>query len=142
MVAFGGLADLDDATLDDLLETNAAGPLRVTRAALPHLADRGGFAAFITGVVAAQPVAGMAAYSASKAALSAAAAALSREVRRFGVAIVEVMPPHTETGLAGRPIAGTAPAMPAGLDPDRVAERIVAAIVAGERRVGADAFGG
>jgi short-subunit dehydrogenase len=129
-------------TLDDLFETNAAGPLRVTRTALPYLAEGGGFAAFITGVVAARPVAGMAAYSASKAALSAAAAALSREVRRSGVSIVEVMPPHTETGLADRPISGAAPRMPTGLDPDGVAERIVAAIEAGERRVEAEAFGG
>ena len=142
VVAFGALSDLDDVTLADLLETNAAGPLRVTRAALPHLTESGGFSVFITGVVAAQPVAGMAAYSASKAALSAAAAALGREVRRSGVSVVEVMPPHTETGLAGRPIAGTAPRMPGGLDPDRVADRIVAAIEAGERRVEAPAFGG
>lgn len=142
VVAFGAVADLDDTVLDDLFQTNVLGPLRVTRAAIPYLAEHDGFVAALTGVVAARPAGGMAAYSASKAAWSAAITALSREVRRSGISVIELMPPHTETGLASRPLAGTAPKMPAGLDPDLVAERVVAAIEAGERRVEADAFGG
>ncbi|NIR35151.1 MAG: SDR family NAD(P)-dependent oxidoreductase, partial [Actinobacteria bacterium] len=127
VVAFGGLADLEDATLDDLFATDVVGPLRVAREALGHLGE-GSFIAQISGVVAEHPVAGMAAYSAAKAALASAMAALAREVRRQGVTVIDVQPPHTETGLASRPIAGTAPRFPEGLDPDRVADRIVAAI--------------
>ncbi|MDX1691855.1 MAG: SDR family oxidoreductase [Acidimicrobiia bacterium] len=139
VVAFGDVVDLDDATLDELFETDVKGPLRVVREALPHLGD-GSFVAQITGVVADQPVAGMAAYSAVKAALASATAALAREVRRDGVTVIDVRPPHTETGLAGRAIAGTAPRFPEGADPDHVADRIVAAIEEGERVVEADAF--
>jgi cyclic-di-GMP-binding biofilm dispersal mediator protein len=141
VVAFGAVEDLDDAVLDDLFQTNVLGPLRVIRAALPHLAERAGFVLAITGVVAAQPVAGMAAYSASKAALSASMAALGREVRRAGITVTEVMPPHTETGLAGRAIAGRAPRMPEGLAPELVADRMMSAVLEGERRVEAAAFG-
>ncbi len=36
--------------------------------------------------------------------------------------------PHTETGLATRPLAGVAPKLPTGLDPESVAARIIAAI--------------
>jgi cyclic-di-GMP-binding biofilm dispersal mediator protein len=139
VVAFGALADLDDAALDEVFATDVIGPLRVVRDALPHLGE-GSFVAHISGVVAEQPVAGMAAYSAAKTALAAATAALAREVRRTGVTVIDVQPPHTETGLATRPIAGTAPRFPVGLDPDRVADRIVAAIEAGERLVPASAF--
>jgi cyclic-di-GMP-binding biofilm dispersal mediator protein len=52
-----------------------------------------------------------------------------------------VRPPHTETGLATRPLAGTAPRLPEGLDPEVVAARVVAAIEAGEREVPAANFG-
>ena len=55
--------------------------------------------------------------------------------------MVDVRPPHTETGLADRAISGTAPPLPTGLDPDAVAERIVAAVEAGAREVPAAGFG-
>jgi len=104
-----------------------------------HLAD-GGFFVNISGVVATQPVGGMAAYSASKAAAWAAVSAASREFRRRRIDVIDARPPHTETGLATRAIAGVAPKMPAGLAPDSVAARIVAAIAAGERDLASEAF--
>ena len=81
------------------------------------------------------------AYCASKAGLAAAAAAVAAEVRRDGVRVIDLRPPHTETGLSGRPLAGEAPRMPRGLDPDDVAARIVQAIVDGESVVGPAEFG-
>ena len=59
VVAFGPLADMDDAALDELVAVDLLGPLRVMRVALPHL--EGGFIVNISGVVAESPVAGMAA---------------------------------------------------------------------------------
>lgn len=137
-VAFGSLADTDDATLDRLVGSNLLGPLRVLRAGLPHL--DGGFVANLSAVVAEQPPAGMVAYVATKAGLTAADTALRRELRRRKIDVIDVRPPHTETGLADRPIAGTAPNLPTGLAPDRVAEVIVAAIEEGVRDVPAAAF--
>ena len=139
VVAFGAFGVLDDAALDELVATDLAGPLRVIRTALPHL--DGGFVVNITGVVAEQPVAGMAAYSAVKAGLSAATRALGRELRRQGITVIDARPPHTETGLATRPIAGEAPSMPEGLDPAHVAEVIVDGIASGTRELPAEAFG-
>lgn len=138
IVAFGPLAETDDATLDTLVAVDFLGPLRVIRAALPHL-ERG-FIVSISGVVAETPVAGMAAYSAVKAALSAATVALGREVRRRGIHVLDARPPHTETGLAGHPIAGVAPAMPPGLDPSLVAGIIVSGLAEGRRELPAEAF--
>ncbi len=123
-VAFGPLAEVDDAALDRLVASNLLGPLRIVRAALPHL--EGGFVVNISAVVAEQPPAGMVAYASTKAGLTAAATALRREVRRQRTDVIDVRPPHTETGLADRPIAGAAPDLPPGLAPDVVAEVIVA----------------
>jgi cyclic-di-GMP-binding biofilm dispersal mediator protein len=139
VVAFGNVAELDDATLSRLFAVNAIAPLVMLREASPHLAD-GGFFVNLSGVVATQPVAGMAAYSASKAAAWAAMSAAARELRRRRIDVIDARPPHTETGLATRPIAGVAPKMPQGLTPDNVAARIVAAVVGGERDLPAESF--
>jgi len=129
VVAFGPLADTDDAVVEELFLTNVVGPLFLARRVLPALQESGGFLVNLSAVVAEHPMAGMAAYSASKAALTAADRALARELRRSGVDVIDVRPPHTETGLADRPIAGRAPAMPTGADPARVATIIGEAIV-------------
>ncbi|NCD20454.1 MAG: SDR family NAD(P)-dependent oxidoreductase, partial [Actinobacteria bacterium] len=100
-----------------------------------------GFLVNISGMVAATPMPGMAAYSASKAAAAAGLAALRKELRRAGVLVCDVQPPHTETGLATRPLAGTAPRLPQGLEPEVVAERIVAAIEADQPLVSSTDFG-
>ena len=54
--------------------------------------------------------------------------------------MIDVRPPHTETGLATRPLAGSAPKMPQGLDPAAVAERVVAAIEQGDAAVASTDF--
>ena len=66
--------------------------------------------------------------------------ALSRESRRLGVRVIDARPPHTETGLATRAIAGTAPNFPQGLSPISVAQRIVSAIATGETDLPSSAF--
>jgi cyclic-di-GMP-binding biofilm dispersal mediator protein len=139
LVAFGPFAELSDEALDELVAADFTGPLRVMRAALSHL-DSGGFVVNLSGVVAERPVPGIVAYSAVKAGLSAAGIGLAAELRRRGIHVLDARPPHTETGLADRPIAGSAPRFPAGLDPAAVAERIVVGIEAGEREIPAEAF--
>ncbi|MGA1261365.1 MAG: SDR family NAD(P)-dependent oxidoreductase [Ilumatobacteraceae bacterium] len=139
VVAFGSVADLDDVTLAQLFAVNAIAPIVMLRESSPHITD-GGFFVNLSGVVATQPVAGMAAYSASKAAAWAAMTAAARELRRRRIDVIDARPPHTETGLATRPLAGTAPKMPEGLMPDVVAARIVTAVVTGERDLPSDAF--
>ncbi|NBU16623.1 MAG: short-chain dehydrogenase, partial [Actinobacteria bacterium] len=60
--------------------------------------------------------------------------------RRTGIRVIDARPPHTETGLATRAVAGTAPRFPQGLSPDTVASRIVAAIADGETDLPSSAF--
>ena len=139
VVAFGNIAELDDATLTQLFAINAIAPIVMLRESSKHI-NEGGFFANLTAVVAQQPMAGMAAYSASKAAAWGAMIAATRELRRQQIDVIDVRPPHTETGLANRPIAGVAPKLPTGLEPDAVAARIVTAIRDGERDLPVEAF--
>jgi short-subunit dehydrogenase len=144
-VAFGAVDELPDEVMIDLFTLNALAPIRLLRAALPALrvsaaAGREPFVAHVSAVVAEQPQAGMAAYSASKAALAAYDAAAARELRREKIRLIDIRPPHTETGLAQRPLAGSAPRLPEGLDPQRVADRIIVAVREGEKDVPSTAF--
>ena len=139
VVGFGPVSGLSPDVLDDLMRTNAIGPLRLTTALLPRVAN-GGFLAHLTGVIAARPMAGLAAYGASKAALSSALTALRREVRQRHIDVIDLQLPHTETGLANRAIAGQAPALPSGADPEEVVTVIIDALFYGAREVPADAF--
>lgn len=139
VVAFGNIAEIEDATLTRLFAVNAIAPIVMLREASKHISG-GGFFVNITAVVAQQPMAGMAAYSASKAGVWGAMIGAARELRRQQIDVIDVRPPHTETGLANRPIAGVAPKLPTGLEPQAVAARIIAAIVAGEKDLPVEAF--
>jgi len=139
VVCFGSILELDNASLQNLFAINAIAPIVMLRDSAPHITE-GGFFVNLSGVVAQQPVAGMAAYSASKAAAWGAMVSAGRELRRQKIDVIDARAPHTETGLATRPIAGVAPKLPEGLQPDVVAARIIAGIVAGERDLPVEAF--
>lgn len=141
VVAFGSAVGLDDDVVDELLLVNYLAPLRLTRAALAVL-PAGGFVVNLSAVVAETPVANMSAYAASKAALTAFDASARTEARRRKIRVVDARPPHTETGLALRPIAGVAPKLPPGLTPESVAMRIVRAIADDELDLPSSAFTG
>lgn len=145
VVAFGAAADLEPRTVDELFMVNTLGAIALISASQPYLAasallGRDPFIVTLTGVVAEAPVAGLAAYSASKAALASFVVAAAREYRRTGIRIMDARPGHTGTQLSAHPIAGSAPAFGPALDPDAVAERIVRGIADGERDLPSTAF--
>ena len=126
-VAFGPVAELDEAVLRQVIELDLVAPILVARAATRHL-GKDGVIAQVSAVVADQPMAGLAAYSAAKAGLTAFDVAFRREMRRAGVRVIDARPPHMETGLATRPLAGEAPGLAQGRDPREVADELVAVI--------------
>ena len=145
VVAFGPASELAASTLAKLTAVNFTGPVATISGLLPALkksaaAGNEPFVVNISGVVAESPMAGLAAYSATKAGLWAFDQALAREVRKDGIRVIDARPGHTETGLATRAIAGTAPAFPTGMTPESVAERIVRAILGGETDLPSTAF--
>jgi len=126
-VAFGPVAALDEDVLRRVVDLDLIAPILVARAATRHL-QKDGVIAQVSAVVADQPMAGLAAYSAAKAGLTAFDTAFRREMRRQGVRVLDARPPHMETGLATRPIAGEAPGLAQGRDPREVADELVAVI--------------
>ena len=149
-VAFGSLGEYSDEVLDALWQVNTRGWMSTLRAATPSLAAaaasaaEGGspFALSLSGVVAEAPTAGMAPYSAVKSALHSFGVAAGRELRRQGIRLVDARPGHTETELSLHPLAGSAPAFPAGLSPQKVVERIIQGLEAGEKDLPSSSFAG
>ncbi|SNR89115.1 Short-chain dehydrogenase [Geodermatophilus saharensis] len=134
VVAFGPAAEADDAVTEELFAVNTLAPMSLVRAALPHLAD-GGAVVLLSAIVADAPTLGMAEYSASKAALSAWAAVLRRELRGRSIAVLDVRPPHVDTGLVDRALAGTPPRLPAGHDRGEVVGAVLDGLREGAREV-------
>jgi short-subunit dehydrogenase len=134
VAAFGPGEGTDDAITEHLFAVNTMAPMALVRAALPRI-EKGGAVAVLSAILADYPTAGMAAYSASKAGLSAWLTALRPEQRRRGVAVFDIRPPHIETGLADRAIAGQAPPMKAGATVDEAVGLIVEGIRKGGREL-------
>lgn len=137
VAAFGPAEEADDVLAEHLLTVNTLAPMAMVRAAVPRF-EGSGTAAVISAILADVPTAGMAAYSASKAGLSAWLTALRLEQRRKGVTVFDVRPPHIETGLADRAIAGQAPPMKAGATADELVGLVVDGIRTGRRELAYD----
>ena len=96
----GGQAPLSE-TSDELwariLATNLTAVFQLTRAALPHLADKGGHVFMMSSLAGQNPIAGLGAYCASKAALDHLARCLMLEVRHFGIKVTTLAPGSVDT---------------------------------------------
>jgi NAD(P)-dependent dehydrogenase (short-subunit alcohol dehydrogenase family) len=146
---------VEDTTPDDLvrqLDTNLLGPLRMVRAAAPHMrAQRAGRIVQISSLAGRIGVPFQGAYSASKFALEGLSEALALELRPFGVDVVVVQPGDVRSGFgaartwtvearanplyrerAARAVAAMERAERTGPPPERVAQ-LVARIVAARR---------
>lgn len=100
---FANLVDTSDEDWETVLNTNLTSVFRLTRAALPHLSRRGGHVLMVSSLAGRNPIAGLAAYCASKAALDQLAACLMLEVRHQGVKVTTIAPGSVDTGFAGAP---------------------------------------
>ena len=140
VVAFGDTKSLQHETIASLMAINASGPMQLFSALIPSLENREAVVVNLTGVVAETPLPSLAAYSASKCAIDGFLTGAAREWRRLGINTISARPGHTETGLAGRAIAGEAPKFPEGMTAEHVAARVIAAIEQDERELPASAF--
>ncbi|HEX5910754.1 MAG TPA: SDR family oxidoreductase [Thermoleophilaceae bacterium] len=126
-VAFGTAGELDDAVTRELFAVNTLGPIALVRAALERIEGPGGVAC-LSAIVADFPTAGMASYSASKAGLSAYLTAVRREVRKRGITVLDVRPPHLDTPFSEAALAGEPPKLPEPGDPAELARAVVDAL--------------
>jgi NAD(P)-dependent dehydrogenase (short-subunit alcohol dehydrogenase family) len=120
--AFANVQDTSDEDWDDVLGTNLTAIFRLTRAAIPHLAHRGGHVVMISSLAGQNPIAGMAAYCASKAALDHFSTCLMLEVRQRGIKVTTIAPGSVDTAFSG---ATRPPDTSWMLSPEDVAETVV-----------------
>lgn len=133
LVAFGSVFDTPSEITNRLMQVNALGQIQLIRELLPKLqesaeAGRSPFVLSLSGVISEKPMAGLASYTASKTALHGYSLAAAKEFRKLEISWVDARPGHTETGLAGRAIYGSAPNFGKGLAPEVVVERILRGI--------------
>ncbi len=126
--AYGGIMDLTDDQLQDMIDTNVAGTVWPIRAAVPKFLEQGGGDIVIVASVAGLRGAGdEAVYAATKFAQVGLAGALDRELREKGIRVAAICPGGTATEFAMG--AGRTPDMP-GLDEMLRPADVAAAVVA------------
>jgi NADP-dependent 3-hydroxy acid dehydrogenase YdfG len=106
----GGRTRFDQGPADDwmnVIETNVAGLIRVTRAVVPGMiARKRGDVVNIGSVSALRIVSDMAAYSASKAAVHAFSDGLRADLAATPIRVIEIMPGLTRTAIVERRFRG------------------------------------
>lgn len=96
----GAVEFTEPAEAKKQMEVNFFGCVNMTRAALPHMRQRGsGRIVNISSVAAPAAIPFQAYYSASKAAINAWTAALANELRPYGVRVTAVQPGDIKTGF-------------------------------------------
>ncbi len=125
--AYGGIMDLTDDQLSDMMDTNVAGTVWPIRAAVPRFLEQGGGDIVIVASVAGLRGAGdEAVYAATKFAQVGLAGGLDRELREQNIRVSTLCPGGTATEFAMG--SGRTPDMP-GLDdmlrPEDVAEAVL-----------------
>ena len=112
------VAETTDEAWQRIFDTNLTAVFRLTRAALPQLTQGGGYVFMISSLAGSNPIAGMAAYCASKAALDHFAQCLMLEVRQQGVKVTTIAPGSVDTDFGddarSGPVAPASPDRPDG----------------------------
>ena len=125
--AYGGIMDLSDDKLREMMETNVAGTVWPIRAAVPVLLEAGGGDIVVVASVAGlRGAADEAVYAATKHAQVGLAGSLDRELREKGIRVSAICPGGVATEFAMG--AGRTPDMP-GLAKMLRAEDVAAAVV-------------
>lgn len=85
--------------LATMVDVNLRAPIALTRLALPHLLQGGGFVVNVASLAGKLPLEGAATYSATKMGLRAFTLALAEELRGSGVTVSAVSPGPVDTGF-------------------------------------------
>ena len=125
--AYGGIMDLTDAKLAEMMDINVAGTVWPIRAAVPHFLQKGeGDIVIVASVAGLRGAGDEAVYAATKFAQVGLAGGLDRELRDKNIRVSTICPGGTATEFAMG--AGRTPDMP-GLDdmmrPENIADAVI-----------------
>ena len=125
--AYGGIMDLSDAKLAEMMDINVAGTVWPIRAAVPHFLQQGeGDIVIVSSVAGLRGAGDEAVYAATKFAQVGLAGGLDRELREKNIRVSTICPGGTATEFAMG--AGRTPDMPGLADmmkPENIADAIV-----------------
>lgn len=125
--AYGGIMDLDDDQLSEMMDTNIAGTVWPIRAAVPGFVDQGeGDIVIVASVAGLRGAGDEAVYAATKFAQVGLAGGIDRELRDKGIRVSTLAPGGTATEFAMG--TGRTPDMPGLADMMRP-EDVAAAVV-------------
>ena len=125
--AYGGIMDLSDEQLAEMMDTNVAGTVWPIRAAVPRFVEAGeGDIVIVASVAGLRGAGDEAVYAATKFAQIGLAGGLDRELRSTGIRVCTICPGGTATEFAMG--AGRTPDMPGLADMMRP-EDVAAAVV-------------
>jgi NAD(P)-dependent dehydrogenase (short-subunit alcohol dehydrogenase family) len=99
IASYGTVRQIDPAAFQRVVDINLTGMFRTAHAALPHVIERRGYILVVASLAAFSPLAGMAAYDASKAGAEAFALAMRQEVMHLGVEVGICHPSWIDTDL-------------------------------------------
>lgn len=125
--AYGGILDLSDDLVAEMMDVNYGGTVWAVRAAVPALLDAGGGDIVIVASVAGlRGGANEAIYAGTKAAQVALAGALDRELRPSGIRVSALCPAAVDTEFAlGRGRTADDPWLKTVLQPEDVADAVM-----------------
>ncbi|MEV7615051.1 SDR family oxidoreductase [Streptomyces sp. NPDC089799] len=123
--AYGGILDLSDEQVEELVDTNLTGTIWSVRQAVPLLSGHGGDIVLVSSVAGLRGRPDEAVYAATKHGIVGLAGSLDRELRPLGIRVTALCPGATETEFAMG--AGRSPEMP-GLGSMMRAEAVADAI--------------
>jgi len=133
---YGPLSGMDPGRTGDLLRINLAVPLRLTAALMPGMIERGrGHIVNVASIAGHIGVPHEAVYSASKSGLITFSNSARAELAGTGVGLTLVVPAAVDTPFFAREGRPYDRRMPRLVSPDRVAERLVAAVERGTPEV-------
>lgn len=99
VAAYGTVRQLDEASFERVLDINLTGVFRTMKYATPHLERSRGHLTVMASALSFLPLAGMAAYGASKAGAELLALAYRQEVAHLGVTVGVVHPSWIDTDI-------------------------------------------
>ena len=135
--------DTDFAVYQRMIEVDLLGPIALTQALLRRMADRGGGQVVMMSSLAGKVGSPLrSAYSAAKHGLIGYADALRIELNQAGIGVFVVTPGSVRTEVSRNAVTADGSqrgesdaAIDTGLDPDDFAQRVLAAIDAGQREI-------
>jgi len=135
--AFGQLHELDPERTSEMVMTNVIGVINGMRAAGEHLVQQrnGGAIVNVSSIVGEFPDPGSGAYAGTKAAVDLLSRTAYRELREYGIHVVNVKPALTDTEFSAS-ARGASERRMGGDSPQKVARWVVEALESGSAIAG------